>query len=264
MSYSTRCTPIIIGGPSGIGKTSIVNSIVERWPNRYKQPLTYTSRPKRQAEDHERYEYLTKKEILSLAKSDKIVSLDEAYGNLYGICKNSIKTILSEGRLPIKDIHPQNQHKFTATYPDTLTILLVPGGLLPWLDNTDDSCRSNRSVSDREFFPKLDKRRFSIIKTLTKTDSIDDTAAHLETKVRFMIANCSYLKAPSTPRDHEPNVAPDITTQVCVHHRQKHSLPHQTQVQLFDLMDRLSYPATKYRWAHLETQNQLQKSLSES
>ncbi len=194
MSLSNRSTAILVGGPSGIGKTSIITSIVKLWPNRYTQPLTYTTRPQRETERCDRYNHITQEEMFSLASNGKLISLDQAYGNLYGICKNSVNTIINEGRIPIKDIHPTNQHKFIAAYPDTLTILLLAGEPLPWIDNAETSCRSVRVAYDRHLFPTLSRDRFSITKHLLKNNTVASLAINLETEIRRIIANRSHLK----------------------------------------------------------------------
>lgn len=101
---------ILIGGVSGVGKTTIIDYLLERYSNFFAQPISYTTREKRH--DNERYEFVEKQEIQQLFKNGELLNLDDVYGELYAVSKRSLQDIIKAGKIPVKEIHPNNFHKF--------------------------------------------------------------------------------------------------------------------------------------------------------
>ncbi|MBA5248667.1 MAG: methyltransferase domain-containing protein [Gammaproteobacteria bacterium] len=101
---------IMLGGVSAIGKTTIVDYLLSNYKELFEQPISYTTRKKRN--NNERYKFISKEQIISLYKDGKIANLDEVYGEYYGVSVKSLKEIVKFGKIPVKEIHPNNFHKF--------------------------------------------------------------------------------------------------------------------------------------------------------
>lgn len=113
---------IIIGGTSGIGKTSILDFLLNKYPDFFEQPISYTSRKKRS--DNDRYVFVSKDEMIELDKAGYFINFDEVHGDYYGIMKDEISRIKKSNRIPIKEVHPNNFHKFSNKEYDSVSIIL--------------------------------------------------------------------------------------------------------------------------------------------
>ena len=135
---------ILIGGKSGSGKSTLVNGLIHNFPNIYCRPKSYSSRARRENEENE-YIFQTREQIKNRYKEGKLINLDEVYGNIYGICKNDVDIKLSNGMYVIKEVFPDNFHKFTS-YPNKMTVLITNRDA-PFINRSD-----TRTSIDNCFF----------------------------------------------------------------------------------------------------------------
>lgn len=123
LSFIKDPTPLLlIGGMSGVGKTSIIDILLNQFPNYFQQPLSYTSRKSR--DSTERYIFTSKEQIVDFYNSGKLLNLDNVYGHLYGMSKKHINEIKKDGKIPIKEVHPSNFSKLKKADSTTITILI--------------------------------------------------------------------------------------------------------------------------------------------
>lgn len=156
LSYIKDPIPLLlIGGISGIGKTSIIDSLLDQFSEHFQQPLSYTSRKRRS--DTDRYIFTSKDEIIKLYDSGELLNLDNAYNHLYGMSKRHIFEIKKHGKIPLKEVHPSNFKKIKEADSSVITILI---------ENKHLSEESNRYV-EREG-RKNDEENWS-----TNSDEID-------------------------------------------------------------------------------------------
>jgi len=113
---------VLVGGVSGIGKTSIIDVLLSEYGDFFHQPRSYTSRPPRHQQ--ERYIFVTEEEIKHLFASGHLLNLDEAYGHFYGISKDSVWQIKHAGKIPIKEVHPKNFRKIKSTALQVVTVVV--------------------------------------------------------------------------------------------------------------------------------------------
>ncbi len=122
----TTIGPVVVGGPSAVGKTTLVNELIHRYPHIYRRALSVTSRARRPHERDDEYLFRSRDEVLALWKSGQLVNLDEVFGNLYGILVGTIDASFCANRIPIKEIHPLNHRSILAKYANTVRVLLRP------------------------------------------------------------------------------------------------------------------------------------------
>lgn len=77
----------IIIGPSGVGKTTLMNTVLESWhiQNNLERVITYTSRQKRAGEEHAKdYYFIDQSEFKFLLERNYFMEHSCVYGTYYG------------------------------------------------------------------------------------------------------------------------------------------------------------------------------------
>lgn len=67
--------PLIVVGPSGVGKTTLVNTILSKYGSLFEKKVSYTTRPKKVYEKSEgSYHFITKEEFMRVSLSFQVLS----------------------------------------------------------------------------------------------------------------------------------------------------------------------------------------------
>ena len=83
---------LVIVGPSGVGKDTLMLKLFEKYPNVFKKGTTHTSRQIRPGEtDGETYHYVSKEAFLSLKDKNGFVETNFYNNNYYGLSKMELE-----------------------------------------------------------------------------------------------------------------------------------------------------------------------------
>ncbi|MFT5872245.1 MAG: guanylate kinase [Clostridium sp.] len=116
---------IVISGPSGAGKGTVCNALLEK--NDFWVSVSATTRSPRNAEtEGMNYFFITKEEFLERIASEDFLEYAEVYGNYYGTPKSEVLKVLDGGRDVILEIDIQGALKVKMAYPDGLFIFILP------------------------------------------------------------------------------------------------------------------------------------------
>lgn len=96
---------IIFSAPSGAGKSTIVNHILELHPE-MEFSVSATSRAPRGTEQNgKEYWFFTEEEFRKMISEDKFVEYEEVYqGSFYGTLKSEVERIWSKGNVIVFDV----------------------------------------------------------------------------------------------------------------------------------------------------------------
>lgn len=115
----------IVVGPSGVGKSSFLERIIQDVPV-IKDAITCTTRSMREGErEGDPYFFLSREEFESRIKQGFFVEWAEVHGNLYGTPKSQIENAWKEGRVIIMDLDIQGAQSFRKEYPDEAVIIFI-------------------------------------------------------------------------------------------------------------------------------------------
>jgi guanylate kinase len=177
-----RCL-VLIGGRSGCGKTTLVDSLVATFPSVYSRAPSFTSRARRPDEGDAEYRFVTREALRDLDRRGELLSLDEAYGENYGMSRQAIEEILAGGRFAVKEMHAKNHAAVLSAMPGTVSVLLQLADER-WNDERGDldPARARRLAEDRQYYAALDLGRFDIVHRIDvgETPSLTAEALHAE------------------------------------------------------------------------------------
>lgn len=120
---------VIISGPSGVGKSTIVPLVRQRFGDRLKMSVSATTRPPRPGEvDGENYHFLSDQEFqLRLAKGDFVEAIEVFNrGHWYGTLHDEVLPRLRQGLWVILEIDVAGAERVVAQYPEAVTIFIAP------------------------------------------------------------------------------------------------------------------------------------------
>jgi guanylate kinase len=124
LNRQSRPLLIVISGPSGVGKDSVLKNMRAR-DLQLHFVITATSRPQREGEIHgEDYFFVTKAEFERMIDRGALIEHALVYEEYKGIPKEQVQQALNSGRDVIMRIDVQGAATIRELYPDALLIYL--------------------------------------------------------------------------------------------------------------------------------------------
>ena len=117
---------IVISGPSGVGKGTIVRRLISMDSN-ITVSISATTRDKRNGEiDGKDYIFMSKAEFLTNIKENKFAEYAEYAGNYYGTLVSTIENVLNDGKILILEIEVQGAKQVKNKFPNAKLIFIAP------------------------------------------------------------------------------------------------------------------------------------------
>ena len=126
--FNFKSILIVISSPSGAGKTSLANAIVEENKNIYFS-TSVTTRPPRDGEENGReYIFTNKNKFDEMIINGEFIEYAEVFGNYYGTPKGKTEEFLINGKDIIFDVDWQGGTKIRNSYlaPSVVSIFILP------------------------------------------------------------------------------------------------------------------------------------------
>lgn len=122
----TRPKLIVISGPSGVGKDTVIERMRLAYPEFY-FAVTATTRPRRPGEiDGVHYFFMTRDEFLAARERGEFLESAEVYGHLYGVPKERVRRALRSGKSVVVKVDVQGAASIRRLVPQAILIFLAP------------------------------------------------------------------------------------------------------------------------------------------
>ena len=123
---SDRGLLFIVSAPSGAGKTTLVERLVEQIP-RLRMSRSYTSRSARQGEtDGVDYNFVTRERFEAMIAGGEFLEWADVFGNLYGTCATDTERLLGSGDDVVLVIDVQGARKVRQCNVRATTVFVMP------------------------------------------------------------------------------------------------------------------------------------------
>jgi len=120
---------IVVAAPSGAGKTSLVNALVERDP-RLVLSVSYTTRAARPGElDGRHYHFTDPAAFQRMREAGEFLECAEVFGHWYGTHEATTREVLAGGRDVILEIDWQGARQVRERFPDCRSVFILPPSL---------------------------------------------------------------------------------------------------------------------------------------
>jgi guanylate kinase len=126
MNAPFRGNLFVVVAPSGAGKTSLVNALLDQ-ETKIRLSVSYTTRAPRPGEKHGRdYHFVDRPTFEKMIASGDFLECAEVYGNYYGTSKRWIEWQLSGDHDVLLEIDWQGAHQVRQIFPHMAGIFILP------------------------------------------------------------------------------------------------------------------------------------------
>jgi guanylate kinase len=116
----------VVSAPSGAGKTSLVQALLNINPQ-ISLSVSYTTREPRPGESDGRdYNFVSRETFLNMAKNGDFMESAEVYGNLYGTSQRWISQETAKGHDVLLEIDWQGAAQVRKLFPDCVSVFILP------------------------------------------------------------------------------------------------------------------------------------------
>ncbi|KAI5964098.1 GUK1 [Candida pseudojiufengensis] len=105
---SSKTRPIVISGPSGTGKSTLLKKLFAEYPGKFGFSVSNTTRKPREGETNGKdYHFVTVDEFKDLINNNKFIEWAQFSGNYYGTTIKAVKDVSDTGKICLLDIDMQ-------------------------------------------------------------------------------------------------------------------------------------------------------------
>lgn len=116
----------VISGPSGVGKSTIINQIIKRMKG-LGYSISHTSRkPRAKEEDGVHYHFVERKEFRRMVKDGAFVEWATVYDDYYGTSFASLKEQMDRGLDVVMDLDIKGAENVKKHFKETTLIYVLP------------------------------------------------------------------------------------------------------------------------------------------
>jgi guanylate kinase len=120
---------IVLTGPSGVGKGTLLRSLLQRHPELY-LAISVTTRPPRPGEvNGQHYFFTTRSQFQHMVDAGELLEWAEFAGNCYGTPRRPVEERIQQGQWIILEIEVQGARQIRRSFPNALQIFILPPSL---------------------------------------------------------------------------------------------------------------------------------------
>ena len=116
----------IISGPSGVGKSTVLNALLKEYPDLYFSVAATTRGPREGEVDGIHYHFIAPEYFHQMIEEDAFLEYAEYVGNFYGTPQKFVDEAIESVRDVFLDIEIQGAQQICAKRPETVRIFSAP------------------------------------------------------------------------------------------------------------------------------------------
>jgi len=133
MNVATPGKLVVISGPSGVGKSTVVREVLARFGERLRLSVSATTRPPRPGErDGVDYHFLSDEEFSRRRAAGEFLECIEVFGHghWYGTLWGEVRPSLEAGQWVILEIDVEGAQHALRQFTEAVTIFIRPGDMV--------------------------------------------------------------------------------------------------------------------------------------
>lgn len=150
-----ECPPsgrlIVLTGPSGVGKGTLMRSLLQRHPELYYSVSVTTRSPRPGEIDGKNYYFISRSKFEQLIAQGEFLEWAEFAGNYYGTPREAVLNQIRSGKLVVLEIELEGARQIRASFPGALSIFILP----PSFDELEKRIRGRAQDSEEAIARRL-------------------------------------------------------------------------------------------------------------
>ncbi|MBN1193548.1 MAG: guanylate kinase [Coriobacteriia bacterium] len=169
-----RGSLIIISGPSGAGKGTLVDRLVARVPRVWVSVSATTRAPRPGEVKGEDYYFLTAEEFEAHVRAGDFLEWAEVHGNRYGTLAHTVEDRLVQGLDVVLEIDPQGAMQVKELLPEAVLVFIIA----PSMEELERRIRKRGAETDEQVRTRLQTavRELQLVETYDHVVENDDVA----------------------------------------------------------------------------------------
>jgi guanylate kinase len=192
-----RPSLVVVTGPSGAGKGTLIRKLLERVPD-LEVTVSATTRDRRPGEEEGReYRFLTPAAFLAKIDSDEFLEqVVYVSGHRYGTLRSELERIREHGHVPLLELETEGALEVKAKEPRAVTIFISAA-----VDELERRLRERATESTGEIDERIALAREQLQQAdafdyIVENDDLDRTLEELTELVRGLLAPAGTMSRP--------------------------------------------------------------------
>ena len=125
-----ECPPlgklIVLTGPSGVGKGTLMNEILQRYPELHYSVSATTRSPRPGEINGKNYDFISRNKFEQLVTEGEFLEWAEFAGNCYGTPREAVFKQIQSGKLVLLEIELEGARQIRTAFPIAFSIFILP------------------------------------------------------------------------------------------------------------------------------------------
>ncbi len=158
MDLSEKGILLVISGPAGTGKGTVVSNILARSDDFALSVSATTRAPRYNEVDGVQYHFLTRTQFEQKIEDGQMLEYAEYVGNYYGTPRERVMEMLETGTNVILEIEVVGAMKIKKLIPDSVAVLLLP----PDFKTLEERLRGRKTNTEEDIQNRLQQAKLEI------------------------------------------------------------------------------------------------------
>lgn len=142
---------LVVSGPSGVGKTTIVHELIRRFGGTFSVSATTRARTANEVDGRD-YFFLDEPTFQRWIDEDRFLEVAQVFGrSWYGTPEAPVRAELARGRLVVLDIDVQGAENVRRRVPESLSVFVLPPSEEELLKRLRGRGREDEAAIERRF-----------------------------------------------------------------------------------------------------------------
>ncbi|KAF8636430.1 hypothetical protein AX17_003612 [Amanita inopinata Kibby_2008] len=162
MSRPDFLRPLVLSGPSGVGKSTLLQRLFNEFPDRFGFSVSHTTRDARPGETHgKQYYFVARQKFKDLIREGAFIEHAEFSGNFYGTSLESVCEVQRQGKRCILDIEAQGVQQIKRTNLNPIYLFISPPSVSTLRDRLHKRATESEASVQKRLATALSEIRYA-------------------------------------------------------------------------------------------------------